>query len=94
MAEFFYQFIEKKDHKFILYAHNLAKFDIVFIMESLILLSDNINIKLEPIIRDNKLIKIRIYYFINNNKYYIDFHDSYQILNSSLDNLSKNIFER
>jgi len=89
LADFFFQFIDKKYQKFTLYAHNLANFDIIFILESLIYLTDNYNIKLQPIMRDNKLIKIRVYYYINNNKYYIDFHDSYQLLNNSLDNLSK-----
>jgi hypothetical protein len=85
----FYIFIDKKYHKFVLYAHNMAKFDIIFVLESLIYLSEHHNIKIEPILRDKVLIKIRIYYYINNNKYFIDIHDSYQILNSSLDLLSK-----
>jgi hypothetical protein len=89
LSEFFLQFLDKKYHKFVLYAHNMAKFDIVFIYESLLYLAENNNIKVNPIMRDNNLIKIRLYYYINNNKYYIDFHDSYQILNSSLENLSK-----
>ena len=89
LGKFFLHFIDIKYHKFVIYAHNLAKFDIVFIYESLISLENRYNIKVEPIMRDNNLIKIRIFFYVNGNKYHIDFHDSYQILNSSLENLSK-----
>jgi len=89
LGEFFLQFIDKKYNKYVLYAHNLANFDMIFVLESLVYLTNEHNIKLEPIMRNNKLIKLRLHYFISNNKYHIDFHDSYQLLNSSLDNLSK-----
>ena len=50
------------------------------------------NIKIEPLFRENKLISIRVKYgYRSDHKYYIyqvEFRDSYQILKSSLKNLS------
>nr|YP_010192431.1 hypothetical protein LK379_mgp21 [Amanita sinensis]QZN08168.1 hypothetical protein [Amanita sinensis] len=90
LSEFFLQFIDKKYHKFVLYAHNMSNFDAVFILESLMYLSEKYNIKIEPLMRENKLIKIRLTFY---NSFYIDFHDSYQLLNSSLDKLSKSFLK-
>jgi hypothetical protein len=53
LAEFFLNFIQPKYNKFILYAHNLSNFDGIFILESLLYISENYNLKIEPLIRDN-----------------------------------------
>jgi hypothetical protein len=92
LANFFLRFMEPKYHKFILYAHNLSNFDSVFILESLLFISDNYNIKIEPLIRDNKIISIKLRFGYNKDtgyRYYIEFHDSLLLLMSSLDKLSK-----
>jgi hypothetical protein len=59
LSNFFYRFMQPKYHKFILYAHNLLKFDGIFILESLINISDNSNVIIQPLMRDNKLISIK-----------------------------------
>jgi len=92
LQSFFLQFIDDKFHKFVLYAHNLSSYDGILILESLLYMCDTHKFKLEPIIRDNKIISLKLRFgFINENKYryYIEFHDSLLLLFSSLEKLSK-----
>jgi DNA polymerase type B, organellar and viral len=89
--EFFIQFIDTKYHKFVLYAHNFSSFDGILILESLVYMCENHNLKIEPLIRDNKIISIKIRFgktSQNRYRYYIDFHDSLLLLLSSLEKLS------
>jgi len=78
---------------YIIYAHNLSSFDGVYILNHLVKLSEIINIRIEPLFRDRKLIQIKVYYgyikSINKYRYSIIFRDSMLILLSSLDKLSK-----
>lgn len=62
------------------YAHNLGRFDSVFILRSLIL---NKDMKLSPIWKDNGIISITIKY--KNVK--IKLLDSLQLIKGSLDNI-------
>lgn len=92
IEQFFMQFIQPKYHKFTLYAHNLSGFDGILILESLVYLSERCGFKIEPIIRDNKIISIKIKFGKmkdNRYRYYIVFHDSLLILLTSLEKLSK-----
>jgi hypothetical protein len=93
LISFFTKFINSNYHKYVFYAHNLSTFDGVLIMESLVYFCENNGYRLEPIIRDNKLISLKIRFGYRPDKgkyrYYIKFHDSMLILLSSLDKLSK-----
>jgi hypothetical protein len=96
LSQYLLQFIKPKFHKYVIYAHNLNNFDVIFILKSLLLLSEIHKFKIEPIMRDNKLISLRVKYGYNSSgqyRYYVDFHDSLQILLSSLDKLSKTFLE-
>jgi|HubBroStandDraft_3_1064219.scaffolds.fasta_scaffold04085_3 hypothetical protein len=53
IKHFFFQFIQPKYHKFVLYAHNLSGFDGIFILESLVYLFEDCGFKIEPLIKDN-----------------------------------------
>jgi hypothetical protein len=75
-------FIRKyKDYK--VYFHNMAKFDIIFLLKYLVKIVD-----VSPIIHNGKIIQLNVKYGPDN-QYNITFKDSYLILLSSLDNLSK-----
>nr|YP_009710568.1 DNA polymerase type B [Amanita pseudoporphyria]QFZ98517.1 DNA polymerase type B [Amanita pseudoporphyria] len=89
LAEFISQFLDSKYHKYTIYAHNLSTFDIIFILKSLVLLTKRADLKLEPVMRGNKLISLKVRFgkIGNSYRYYIEFHDSLQILLSSLDKL-------
>jgi DNA polymerase type B, organellar and viral len=92
LQHFFLNFIDKKYHKFVLYAHNLSSFDGILILESLVYMCDNFGFKLEPLIRDNKIISMKIGFgpkLQNRHRYYIEFHDSILLLLSSLDKLGE-----
>jgi DNA polymerase type B, organellar and viral len=96
IKRFFLQFIDYKYHNFTLYAHNLSGFDGILILESLVYLSDDYGFKIEPLIRDNKIISIKVSFGKmkdNRYKYHITFHDSLLILLSSLENLSKSFLK-
>jgi hypothetical protein len=91
---FFLQFIDVKYHKFRLYAHNLSSYDGILIFESLFHMCEKNGFKIEPMIRDNKIISIKIRFGWmggNQNKYryHIEFHDSMLLLLSSLEKLGK-----
>ncbi len=92
LQDFFLQFIDKKYHKFVLYAHNFSSFDGILILESLVYMCEDHGFKIEPLIRDNKIISIKIRFgktSQNRYRYYIEFHDSLLILLTSLDKLAK-----
>jgi hypothetical protein len=92
LQDFFKDFVDKKFHKFVLYAHKLSTFDGVLILESLFYLCEENGYKLEPLIRDNKLISIKFRFVKikpNKYRYYIEFHDSLLIILASLNKLSK-----
>jgi hypothetical protein len=96
IKNFFIQFIQPKYHKFVLYAHNLSGFDGILILESLVYLSEDNGFRIEPLIRDNKIISIKIKFGKmkdNRYRYHITFHDSLLILLSSLEKLCKSILK-
>jgi hypothetical protein len=73
--------LKRKYNGYKIYVHNLSNFDGIFIIKILSLI-DNINIK--PIIKDNKMIDIKIIF----GKYNIAFRDSLLMLPSSLSKLA------
>nr|QGP74778.1 hypothetical protein [Russula griseocarnosa] len=73
----------KKYNNYNIYIHNLAKFDIIFLLKYLIKLGS-----INPIIHNNKIISIDLN-FGDNNKYQLHFKDSYLILLASLKKLSE-----
>ena len=93
IAKYLEQFMKPKYHQFRIYAHNLSGFDGVFIMNSLLFLENYSEIKVLPIRRDNKLISIKVLFGYdakyNRFRHHIIFHDSYSLLLSSLEKLSK-----
>jgi hypothetical protein len=96
IKNFFIQFIQPKYHKFVLYAHNLSGFDGILILESLVYLSEDCGFKIEPLIRDNKIISIKISFGKmkdNRYRYHIFYHDSLLLLLNSLEKLSKTILK-
>lgn len=80
-------------HKFIWYIHNMGNFDIIYIYK--VLTEFNLNkkeeyYKLETLYKNNRMLRLTIRIKYKYNKYLkITFVDSYNILNSSLLNLSK-----
>jgi DNA polymerase type B, organellar and viral len=65
------------------YIHNLAKFDIIFLLKYLVKLGS-----VHPIIHNGRIICINLNYG-KDNEYQINFKDSYLILLSSLRSLCK-----
>jgi len=80
-------------NQFTFYVHNFGKFDAIFIYK--ILLEFNLTAetenqyKLIPLYRDNKMIRLQIIKNVNNKNIKINFVDSLNILNNSLDKLCK-----
>ena len=66
-----------------IYIHNLAKFDIIFLLKYLVKLGS-----VQPIIHNQRIISINFNYG-KNNEYRIQFRDSYLLLLSSLMKLCK-----
>lgn len=97
IGDYIGQFMTHKFHKFRIYAHNMSGFDGIFILNSLLLLQENNNIKIIPTKRDNKMISIKVLFNYdekyNRYRHHIIFHDSYSILLTSLDKLSKNFLQ-
>ena len=92
LQNFFLKFISQKYHKFTLYAHNFSTFDGILVLESLVYLCEENGFKLEPIIKENKIISIKIRFGLTSQGrylYYVKFHDSLLILLTSLDKLAK-----
>jgi hypothetical protein len=73
----------RKYDGFKIYAHNLAKFDIIFLFKYLLKLAT-----IKPIIHSGKIISVTVNYG-ENGGYQIEFKDSLLLLLSSLDSLSK-----
>jgi hypothetical protein len=65
------------------YIHNMAKFDIIFLLKYLVKIVD-----IKPIIHNGKIIQLDINYGPNN-QYKLRIKDSLLLLLSSLDDLSK-----
>lgn len=74
--------LTRKYNNYKIYFHNMAKFDIIFLLKYLVKL-----VKVNPIIHDGKIIQIDIKYGPNN-QYKLTFKDSYLILLRSLNELS------
>ena len=77
-----YSLLKRKYTGYKVYIHNLSNFDGIFILK---ILSSIENIFIKPIIKDNKIIEIKIIF----GKYNIAFRDSYLMLPSSLSKLTK-----
>lgn len=73
----------RKYNGYNVYIHNLAKFDIIFLLKYLVKVAT-----LKPVIHNGRIISLMINYG-KNNEYSIQFKDSYLLLLSSLMNLSK-----
>jgi hypothetical protein len=73
----------RKYDGFKIYAHNLAKFDIIFLLKYLLKLAT-----IKPIIHSGKIISLTVNYG-ENGQYKIEFRDSLLLLLSSLDSLSE-----
>lgn len=97
IADYLGQFMTHKFHKFRIYAHNMSGFDGIFLLNSLLLLQESNNIKIIPTKRDNKMISIKVLFNYDGKyeryRHHIIFHDSYSLLLSSLDKLSKTFLQ-
>jgi len=84
------QMLEPKFNKFMFYVHNLGKFDVIFFHKVLIDYNKNVEnkYKLEPLYRDNKIIRLTIKIKWNKKHIQISFVDSMNLLEGSLDKLS------
>jgi len=78
--------LKRKYNKNKIYIHNFSHFDGIFLMRVISEVVGVSNIK--PIIRDNRIISVRLNFY---NNYYVEFRDSYLLLNSSLENLGKTL---
>jgi hypothetical protein len=83
MINCFFTLFVRKYNGYKIYIHNLAKFDIIFLLKYLAKVGD-----LEPIIHHNKIISLKVK-FGSKNQYQMEFKDSYLILLSSLIKLCK-----
>lgn len=77
-------------HRFLFYAHNGGRFDILFIVKALL----KIGIKstdIKILKRKDRWLLLRVYFYSESKKtkYYIEFRDSYALLPESLSNLGK-----
>ena len=75
-------FIDESLNGYTFYAHNLGRFDSIFIFKSLI---QNKNVSIIPIWKDNAIISLKIKY----NKISITLWDSLQLISGSLDSILK-----
>jgi hypothetical protein len=73
-----------KNNKCNIYIHNFSYFDGIFLLR----LISELSSKVDVIIRDNRLINVKVKYEIDNKTYYINFRDSYLILPGSLSDLA------
>ena len=92
MEQFLLNFFDRSLHKFVIYAHNLSSFDGVFILKYLLKIGEKYDYLIEPVFRDRKLITIKCRFGKDKTgryRYYIEFHDSLLILNSSLEKLGE-----
>ena len=77
------------------YCHNFGNYDAPFILKTIINFNKSKTGKenpylLEPVFKDNSLLKIKVGKVIGKSKVYINIVDSYSILPNSLKNLGKN----
>lgn len=79
--------LRSKYSGYVIYVHNLSKFDGVFLLNPLIELRENSELKFKPIVRDGNIIELAINYGPNF-KYNITFQDSYLLTRHSLKDLS------
>jgi DNA polymerase type B, organellar and viral len=93
IADYLGIFLHRKYHQFRIYAHNMSAYDGIFILNSLLILEKHNNIKVIPISRNNKMISIKVLFDYDAKykryRHHVVFHDSYSILLTSLDKLSK-----
>jgi len=75
--------LKRNYNGFKVYAHNMAKFDIIFLLKYLLKLGT-----IDPIIHNGKIIYLKINYG-ENGQYQIEFKDSLLLLLGSLNSLSK-----
>ena len=78
--------MRRKYHGYKVYLHNFSRFDGVFLLKVFALVSDEVL----PIIREDKIIEIRLKYGGGKNgksNYYLVFRDSYLLLSHSLKDL-------
>ena len=73
----------RKYNRYKIYVHNLARFDVIFLLKYLVKIS-----LIKPIIHEGRIISI-VVNFGPENKYQFEFKDSYLLLLASLNNLSK-----
>ena len=76
--------LKSKYYNYNIYVHNLSYFDGIFLFNTFAEII-NENIKINPILKDGKMICINVKYY----KYNISFVDSCLLLPQSLDKLSK-----
>lgn len=67
-----------------IYVHNFSHFDAIFLLKTI----SEISSKIKPVIRDSKIIELKIH-FGKKNKYYFTFRDSYLLLPKSLRELGQ-----
>ena len=82
----FTQLLRRKYRGYTVYAHNLSKFDIIFLFKYLANLNNNKKFTVSAIIKDGNIISIKI---SNRNGVNIIIRDSYLLLTGSLLKLSK-----
>ena len=89
----FENFLKPKYNGFKLYAHNLSRFDAVYLLMNLYKLKERLNIKIEALPRDEKFINIKIKYGYSISKkrylYSIEIRDSLLMLINPLSKLIK-----
>jgi len=73
----------RKYNGYKVYVHNLAKFDIIFLLKYLVKIGS-----VQPIIHKDRIITLGVNYG-NNNEYQIQFKDSYLLLLHSLRKLTQ-----
>jgi hypothetical protein len=74
--------MKRKYHNYKVYLHNFSNFDVIFLLNVITDLSDNV----KPVIRDGRFINLRLRFA---DKYNLYFRDSYLILPVSLKKLAK-----
>jgi|SRR5882762_155967 len=76
--------LTRKYNGYKIYIHNMAKFDVIFLLKYLIKIAH-----VQPVIHNGRIISLTINYG-KNNEYQLEFKDSYLILLNSLSRLTKN----
>lgn len=77
-----------KNNNALIYAHNLSNFDGIFILKVLALFCNDNNWSFEPILREGKIIELKISFKNGENTIRIKIRDSYLLLPSSLRKLA------